>query len=591
MVMCYNRSKEDTPMRVNIVKSKHSITFYIIESFRHHGKSTTRIVEKLGSLNDVIAKANGQDPYLWADQQAALRTAEQHKDKRDIHFTLSNHTLIDPHSTPRVNAGYLFLKKIYHELRLDELASTLCETSKLEYDLDAILASLLYARILYPSSKLSSFEASKKFLDAPTFDLHHVYRALDVLAKHSDVIQAHLYQHSQAVVDRNPAVLYYDCTNFFFEIEEADGLKQYGKSKEHRPNPIVQMGLFLDGNGIPLAFDLTPGNTNEQTTLLPLEKRILRDFELSKLIVCTDAGLSSKRNRLFNSFANRAYVTVQSLKKLKQHLKTWALDPSGWTLQGSNKPIHLKDIDLEDMNIVYTKERWIHENGLEERLIVTFSPKYKHYQETLRGRQIERALHQIEAKAPTRSAKNPNDPARFIHETTTTPSGELAQNRFLSLDEGKIEDERQYDGFYGVVTNLEDAVQTIIQINQRRWEIEESFRIMKSEFKARPVYLQKEERIKAHFLTCFMALTLFRILEKRIDEVATAETLIQTLREMDLHPIRGQGYLPLFKRTELTDTLQVRFGYQLSTQIVDLETMKKNKRMAKQKKLLQLEHI
>ena len=578
-------------MRIKITHTKLSSIFYIIESFRINGKSTSRIVEKLGSLNDVIVKAKGQDPYLWAAQQAALRTAEQRKGKRDISFTLSNHTLIDAQSNPRVNAGYLFLKKIYHELRLDELAQTLRETSKLEYDLDAILSTLLYARVLYPSSKLSSFEASKKFLETPSFDLHHIYRALDVLAKHTDLIQAHLYQHSQAVVERNPAVLYYDCTNFFFEIEEAEGLKQYGKSKEHRPNPIVQMGLFLDGNGIPLAFDLTPGNTNEQTTLQPLEKRILRDFELSKLIVCTDAGLSSKRNRTFNSFANRAYVTVQSLKKLKQHLKTWALDPSGWTVQGSNKTIHLNDIDWENLNAVYTKERWINENGLEERLIVTFSPKYRRYQETIRTRQIERALHQIVTKAPIRSAKNPNDPARFIQETTTTPSGEVAQNRFLTLDEGKIEDERQYDGFYGVVTNLEDDVQTIIQINQRRWEIEESFRIMKSEFKARPVYLQNEERIKAHFLTCFMALTLFRILEKRIDEVATAETLIQTLREMDLHPIRGQGYLPLFKRTALTDKLQDRFGYQLSTQIIDMVTMKKNKRISKQKKLLQLEHI
>ena len=578
-------------MRIKITHTKQSSIFYIIESFRLNGKSTSRIVEKLGSLQEIIAKANGQDPYAWADQQAALRTAEQRKDKRDISFTLSNHTLIDTQSNPRVNAGYLFLKKIYHELRLDELSQSIMETSKLEYDLNAILSTLVYARVLYPSSKLSSFEASKKFLEAPSFDLHHVYRALDVLAKHTDTIQAHLYQHSQAVVKRNPAVLYYDCTNFFFEIEEAEGLKQYGKSKEHRPNPIVQMGLFLDGNGIPLAFDLTPGNTNEQTTLQPLEKRILRDFELSKLIVCTDAGLSSKSNRTFNNFANRAYVTVQSLKKLKQHLTAWALDPAGWTLQGSNKLIHLKDIDLEDNHVVYTKERWIHENGLEERLIVTFSPKYRRYQETIRGRQIERALHQIATKAPTRSAKNPNDPARFIQETTTTPSGEVAQHRYLTLDEGKIEDERQYDGFYGVVTNLEDEVQTIIQINQRRWEIEESFRIMKSEFKARPVYLQKEERIKAHFLTCFMALTLFRIVEKRIDEVVTAETLIQTLRELDLHPIRGQGYIPLFKRTELTDKLQARFGYQLSTQIIDLDTMKKNKRISKQKKLLQLEHI
>ena len=578
-------------MHIKITRSKNSTIFYIIESYRHNGKSTSRIVEKLGSLEEVTLKAQGQDPYVWADQQAVLRTQQEHQAKREIQINLSNHRLIEEGACPRVNAGYLFLKKIYHELRLDELCQSLSETSKLEYDLNAILSSLLYARILYPSSKRSSFEASQKFMENTHVDLHQVYRALDVLAKHNATIQAHLYQHSQAIVERNAQVLYYDCTNFFFEIEEAEGLKQYGKSKEHRPNPIVQMGLFLDGNGIPLAFDLTPGNTNEQKTLLPLEKRIMRDFELSKLVVCTDAGLSSKTNRSFNSFANRAYVTVQSLKKLKQHLKDWALDPQAWHLNGSSTVFNLNDIDLEDNTAVYTKERWIHENGLEERLIISFSPKFKRYQETIRGRQIERACHQIEVKAPARSAKNPNDPARFIQELKTTPSGEVAQQRHLILDLDKIDNERQYDGFYGVVTNLEDDVQTILRINQRRWEIEESFRIMKSEFKARPVYLQNEERIEAHFLTCFMALTLFRILEKRLNETISAETLIQTLREMDLHPIRAQGYIPLFKRTALTDKLQKIFGFQLSTEIVDMDTMKKNKRISKQKKLLQSEHI
>ncbi|MBN2876833.1 MAG: IS1634 family transposase [Bacilli bacterium] len=578
-------------MRVNIVKSKHSTLFYIIESFRHNGKSTTRIIEKLGTLEEVIKKASGQDPYEWANQQAALLTEAKLKDQRDIHLTLSNHKLIDEGSLRSLNAGYLFLKKIYYELHLDELCQRLSEKDKFEYDLNAILSTLLYTRILYPSSKRSSFEASQKLMEHPAIELHQIYRALDVLAKHNDVIQTHLYQYSQSIVERNTQILYYDCTNFFFEIELAEGFKQYGKSKEHRPNPIVQMGLFLDGHGIPLAFDLTPGNTNEQKTLLPLEKRIIHDFELSKLVVCTDAGLSSKDNRRFNSFTHRAYVTVQPLKKLKQHLKDWALDPSGWQLKGSSKSFNLNDIDLEDTSAIYTKERWIHENGLEERLIISFSIKYKRYQETIRERQIERATKQIETKSFSKGNKNPNDPARFIQELKTTSSGEVASQRHLSLDIDKIESERQYDGFYGVVTNLEDDVESIIKINQRRWEIEESFRIMKSEFKARPVYLKNEERIQAHFLTCFMALTLFRILEKRINESVSAESLIQTLREMDLHPIRGSGYLPLFTRTNLTDKLQKTFGYQLSTEIIDLDTMKKIKRISKQKKLLQSEHI
>lgn len=366
-------------MRVKISMSKNSESLYIIQSFRIHGKSTTRIVEKLGTLQEVILKAQGQDPYTWANQRAAELTLTERKAQKEVTLTFSNHKLIDAEDASTVNAGYLFLKKIYHELRLDELCQSLKTSSKIEYDLNAILSTLLYARVLYPASKLSSFESSKKFLEHPTIDLPQVYRALDVLAKKNDLIQAHLYQHSQTVIARDSAVLYYDCTKFFFEIEAAEGLKQHGKSKEQRPNPIVQMGLFLDGNGIPLAFEMTPGNTNEQTTLQPLEKRILRDFALSKLIVCTDAGLSSTSNRKFNNFSHRAYVTVQSHKKLKGHLKEWVLDPQGFHRVGETKSVNLAEIDAEDNRAIYVKERWIHENGLEERFIVTFSPKYKRY--------------------------------------------------------------------------------------------------------------------------------------------------------------------------------------------------------------------
>ena len=579
-------------MRVNIVKSANAQSFYIIKSIRLHGKSTSQIIEKLGTREEVIQKANGQDPLEWANQRATYLTELDQQNKKEIRVSFSNHKLIDLETRSSLNVGYLFLKKIYHELKLDQLCASIAKQSKIEFDLNGILASLLYARILYPASKLSSFESSKKFLETQTFDLHHVYRALDVLAKNNDLIQQHLYQASRTILHRNSTVLYYDCTNFFFEIEEARGLKQYGKSKENRPNPIIQMGLFLDGNGIPLAFDLTAGNTNEQTTLQPLEQRILSEFELSKFVVCTDAGLSSKSNRLYNSAANRAYVTVQSLKKLKEHLRTWALDPQGWQLLGASRTIHLSEIEIENNKSIYYKERWIHENGIEERLIVTFSPKHKVYQDAIRNAQIERALKQIEGGKPLRKNKNQNDSARFIQTLHTTPQGEVAQQTHFSLDESMIQNERQFDGFYGVVTNLEDKVDEIIKINQRRWEIEESFRIMKSEFKARPIYLQNDSRIEAHFLTCFMALTLFRILEKRLNEAYTVETLIKTLKEMDVHPLRGYGYLPLFQRTVLTDTLQAAFEFQLSTEIIDLDTMKKNKQISKKRKTLRTsEHI
>ena len=572
-------------MRVKSTKSKNAESLYVIKSIRVNGKSTSVIVEKLGTLEEVREKAGDMDPYQWAKQRAAFLTKEENKEKRDIKITLSNHKLIEPNTQSTFNVGYLFLQKIFYELKLDQLCESISINSKIDYDLSSILASLLYSRVLYPSSKLSTFESSKKFLEPQSYDLHHIYRALDVLAENNHLFQQHLYQHSEKVIERNSSILYYDCTNFFFEIETADGEKQYGKSKEHRPNPIIQMGLFLDGNGIPLAFDMTPGNTNEQKTLQPLEQRVIRDFELSKLIVCTDAGLCSTNNRKFNNIANRAYVTIQPLKKLKKHLKQWALDPKGWYLPNHTKEINLHEIDYENNDAVYYKERWINENGLEERIIVTFSPKYKRYCETIRNGQIERALKQIDAGKKPGKAKSQNDPSRFIQASHTTNQGEVANECYLSLNQEMIMHEQKYDGFYGVITNLEDDITEIIKINQRRWEIEESFRIMKSEFKARPVYVRNDNRIRAHFLTCFMALTLYRILEKRLKEKYTAETLIKTLKEMDVHHIRGAGYIPLFKRNELTDKLQSLVNYQLSTEIIDSTMMKKNKRISRSRKI------
>ena len=572
-------------MRVKSTKSKNAESLYVIKSIRVNGKSTSVIVEKLGTLEEVREKAGDMDPYQWAKQRAAFLTEEENKEKRDVKITLSNYKLIEPNTQSTFNVGYLFLQKIFYELKLDQLCESISTNSKIDYDLSSILASLLYSRVLYPSSKLSTFESSKKFLEPQSYDLHHIYRALDVLAENNHLFQQHLYQHSEKVIERNSSILYYDCTNFFFEIETADGEKQYGKSKEHRPNPIIQMGLFLDGNGIPLAFDMTPGNTNEQKTLQPLEQRVIRDFELSKLIVCTDAGLCSTNNRKFNNIANRAYVTIQPLKKLKKHLKEWALDPKGWHLPNHTKEINLHEIDHENNEAVYYKERWINENGLEERIIITFSPKYKRYCEKIRNGQIERALKQIDAGKKPGKSKNQHDPSRFIQASHTTSQGEVANECYLSLNQEMIMYEQKYDGFYGVITNLEDDITEIIKINQRRWEIEESFRIMKSEFKARPVYVRNDNRIRAHFLTCFMALTLYRILEKRLKEKYTAETLIKTLKEMDVHHIRGAGYIPLFKRNELTDKLQSLVNYQLSTEIIDSTMMKKNKRISRSRKV------
>ena len=484
------------------------------------------------------------------------------------------------------NGGYLFLQKIYHELKLDKICKHISQKYKFEFNLDSIVSRLIYGRVIFPSSKLATYELSKRFIEQPKFDLHQIYRALEFLAKETDFIQSSLYENSLKVSKRNTGVLYYDCTNYFFEIEQEDGDKQFGLSKDHKPNPIVQMGLFMDGDGIPLAFSINRGNMNEQLTLKPLEKKIISDFELSKFIVCTDAGLASESNRKFNAKYGRAFITTQSIKKLKKHLKQWALAPDGWKLPGSKKNYDISKLDemidkatpdnKEEIRAkVFFKERWIKENNFEQRLIVTYSIKYRDYQRKIRNAQIERAQKTIE-KNPTKIKKcNANDYKRFIKKTVVTPDGEVADKEIYSIDQAIIQKEEAFDGFYGVCTNLEDGVSEIIKVNHRRWEIEECFRIMKSEFRARPVYLSKDDRIQAHFTTCFISLIIYRLLEKRLNEKFTFHEIIDGLRAMDFLEVKGEGYVPAYTRTDFTDALHEAFDFRTDYQIVNNSTMKK----------------
>lgn len=572
-------------MRLKISKSKNAESLYIIKSVIIDGKNTSKIVEKLGTLEEVIKKSQGQDPYEWARQRAADLTKQENDKNKDVIISLSPSKRISKDLQRTFNVGYLPLQKIYHELSLDKLSQSLSDNAKIEYDLNAILSALIFSRIIYPASKLSTFALSKNFLENQTYDLHHLYRSLDLLSKNSQKIQQYIYQQSKKVVDRESSILYYDCTNFFFEIEEADGLRQYGKSKENRPNPLIQMGLFLDGNGLPLAFNLTSGNTNEQTTLQPLEKQIIKDFGLSKIVVCTDAGLSSIANRKFNNHKNRSYITVQSLKKIKSHLREWALNPKGWRVNQGETEVDLSTIELEHNRNVYYKERWINENGLEERFIVSFSPKYALYQKRIRSNQIERAVAKVKSGQKLKTSKSQTDPARFITEDHITKNGEAATQSLMSINYNQIAHEAQYDGFYAVATTLEDCVESIVKVNQRRWEIEETFRIMKSEFKTRPVYLSNEQRIEAHFLLSFMAMLIYRILEKKTKEKYTVSELVDTLRSMNVLRIHGEGYIPSFKRTEITDELQVLFDFELDTEIIPPKKMNKNKRISKTRKV------
>ena len=399
---------------------------------------------------------------------------------------------------------------------------------------------------------------------------------MEVLSQESDYIQSELYNNSLNICDRNKGILYYDCTNYFFEIEQEEGLKQYGVSKEHRPNPIVQMGLFMDGDGIPLAFCINKGNSNEQTTLKPLEQKIISDFGLSKFIVCTDAGLASTANRKFNNIQERAFITTQSIKKLKAYLKDWALDTKGWHISDSNKVYDITELDEKaDLDKIFYKQRWINEDGLEQNLVVTFSLKYKNYQQTVRNRQVERAQKVINTNPKKLKKCNVNDYKRFISKSCCTPDGELANREIFGIDTDLIAQEAAYDGFYAVCTNLEDDASAIIKVNKRRWEIEESFRIMKSEFKARPVYLQRDDRIKAHFTTCFISLMIYRLLEKKLSEKYTCSEIVSGLRGMNFCEVKGEGYIPTYTRTEFTDALHEAFGFRTDYQIVTTKQMKK----------------
>ena len=590
-------------MKLTVSKSKNSASFYVQKTIRKsNGSVTTITVEKLGNLDEVKAKAKGQDPYAWAQEYVNELNRREYEEQKEIILSYAPAKLIKKNQQRSFNCGYLFLQNIYYSLGLDKICAKISSRHLFEYDLNDILSKLVYTRIIFPSSKLSSSRLAASFIEQPSFELHDIYRALSVLAEENDFIQAELYKNSQKVLERRSDVLYYDCTNYFFELEEADDLRKYGKSKQHQPLPIVGMGLFMDYDGIPLAFDIYPGNKNEQPTLKPLEKKILKDYGLNQIIVCTDAGLSSKSNRKFNDKSIngerlRSFITTQSVKQLSEHLKEFALDPAGWHIIGDATIYNIEEIDeTEFYDKIFYKDRWIKEDlsrrkikqgakPLEQHLIVSYSPKYKNYQRKIRQGQIDRATVIINSGKYKQRPKNQNDPHRFIGREVMTEDGEACTKEVPYLNTDVIAEEERYDGFYAVCTNLDDMnVAEIIHINKKRWEIEECFRIMKTEFKARPVYLQREDRIKAHFLTCFISLFIYRLLEKRLSEQNTCEDIVHTLRDMNMYrPGEKQGYIPSYTRTDLTDALHETAGFRTDYEIMTDLSMKKVIRKSKKK--------
>ena len=561
-----------------VARSGKNKRLYIQRSFRKNGKTTSKNVECLGDLNELMKSKNmsEEEVIAWGKERARQLTETEKEDSKQILVRFYQNQLIDKDVIRTYRAGYLFIQKMYYDMNFSNIFRNISNRHDYEYDIDAIFSDLVFTRIISPGSKLSSYECAKSFLEPVRYELHDVYRALSVLAEECDYIQAEMYKNSNLILQRDRNILYYDCSNYYFEIEEEDidGSRRYGKCKEHRPNPIVQMGLFMDSDGIPLAFSIFDGNENEQRSLIPLEKMILDNYGLEKVIVCTDGGLSGYDNKFFNSRKNKAYIMTQSLKKLKKEERDWALKDEDFFVLSTGERFKgsIEDLGSKDDILLYKEDPYPHKSIKDQRLIITYSSKYAAYQKAIREAQIERARKMIEKKE-NRKSRNPNDPKRFIKKTNTTQNGEIADQTYLELDENVINEEAKYDGFYGIVTVLEDDVREIVKVAEGRWEIEECFRIMKSDFEARPVFLSRDDRIKAHFLTCFAALFFLRLMEHKSDHLYTSSKLLETLRSYNLLKI-DEGYIPEYTRTDITDKLHEIFDFRTDYQIITPSKMR-----------------
>ncbi|PXX42200.1 DDE family transposase [Hungatella effluvii] len=573
-------------MRVTTSRSKNSESFYITKSYTNaQGKSTSKTIRKLGTLAE-LSRRLGTDRagvMAWANEEARLETLKYKSETEGAAVMVPFHPNrpMDYNKQKLFGGGYLFLQSVYYKLKMDSVCRKIKGRYKFEYDLNAILSDLVYTRVLDPSSKRSSFRAAKQFLEAPAYELHDVYRALSVLAKELDFIQAEVFKNSFFLGGRNDRILYYDCSNYYFEIEQEDGDRRYGKSKEHRPNPIIQMGLFTDGDGIPLAFSLFPGNQNEQKSLKPLESQILQQFGCEKFIYCSDAGLASEDNRVLNHLGQRSFIVTQSIKKLPAEDREWALDMKGFKRLSDDAPVDITQLTEDDRQNLFYKDEPYTTKKLHQRLIITYSPKYAAYQKAVRGEQVVRAEKMVADGALKRQRKNPNDPARFVNRIAVTEEGEKAKVHYF-LDQEKIAEEEKYDGVYAICTDLlDDDVTDILKVSEGRWQIEDCFRTMKTDFEARPAYLSREDRIKAHFLTCFLGLLHFRLLQRSLKGTYTTEQLLQALKDIRFADIEEQGFMPVYERQKITDELHEACGFRTDYQFLTKRKMKEIQKKSK----------
>ena len=592
-------------MKLFYDKKAKDPTYYAQQGIRNGKKTTTRNVRNFGKHSELLKITD--DPLSYVKQEIEKMNEEYRVGRVTYDYKVDfnervEHTDDEASASKDLNIGYFYLQDTIRHLKLKDFFSIQAADRKITFDCNTILRFLTYARILNPASKRSTWGDLETYYEKPQLEYHHILRFMDVLHDYYDEFLEWLYKTSSSVCQRDTSVLYYDCTNFYFECEKEDdivvdevtgeimsGLRKYGVSKEHRPNPIVEMGLFMDKNGIPISMCLHPGNTSEQLTAIPLEKEILRMVGGAKFIYCADAGLGSYNIRKFNSLGGRAFIVTQSIKKLSDVLKTAVFNDYDYKLLSDDSPVsveHLKTMDKNDKgNLPFYNdsaykiinadkaldlglyEEKVQENGkvkkvkatglLKQHVIITFSRKMMEYQRTVRNRQIERAKGMLKRQDPEEIKKGPNDVRRFMKRVAKTKAGEDATVSYV-LDENKIAEEEKYDGYYAVATNLEDPAKDILAVVHNRYKIKECFRILKTDFSGRPVFHWNPNRVRSHFLICYTALLVYRLIENKLKEQGTpvtTENLIKTLRNMNVVNVHDMEYMAIYKGSKALDAL------------------------------------
>ena len=601
-------------MKLNYDKKSKDPTYFIQKGYRNGNKTTTKNIARIGKHSELLKITD--DPLTYAIEQVAKYNDEEKNNKMSMEVKIDfaeklklSKELVS--SSTNLNIGYLFLQQLYHDLEIGTFFKNITNESKITFDPNTVNRFLTFARILYPDSKLGTHKNLSHYYEKPDFDYVHILRTMDLLASNYDDYISYLFEKSKNIVKRDTSVCYYDCTNYYFEIESPDddyiddvtgefikGFRKYGVSKQHQPAPLVQMGLFMDSDGIPLSMCLTSGSDNEQTTAIPAEKKLASMFKGKKFIYCADAGLGSLNIRNFNSMGGRAYIVTQSIKKLSGTLKEAIFSDIDYKLLSSDQKVSVNDMksfdkkELKNINLYNDKlykvltadkaidlglyEEKILKNGktknvkskavVKQKIIITFSRKMMEYQRFIRNRQIERAKIMLKNIDPESYKKGPNDVTRFIKRTSSSKTGDKVVDKY-TLNQEAISEEEKYDGYYAIATNLDDSAKDIIDISSKRYKIEDCFRVMKTNFNARPIFHQTKERITAHFMVCYTSLLIFRLLEKKLDlnkTHFTVENIVETLKNMEVANIEDMCYMSTYTCSQTCTALNSIFDLELN---------------------------